>query len=753
MVLSIVAANAWCILQLIILGSFARTVRIRTVYAAVAVGLYLCVPLAVVLQSAWTGLFASLMGMSASQLVRIASYTVDPFVEELIKLLPLTLLVMVPTFRRQWSLTDFVLIAAATGAGFGLAEDLYRFGASADRAQGIAGGWALVFSEGYMLVPSIGKILTSWLPVGVAASGGATRLNVHLIWSAVGGLAVGLALLVRTNKARVIALGLFVYVALDHAGGNMSNLGDSWLAWLAWPIRTFSHLRWLMPIAALAAAWWFDQRRQGARDSDDLLLKAEQSASSPLQGILAATCTRLPWSLISVDRFVRMRRAFRTENAAASVYAAPLYAVVVHERDRVDRELAKLESDAPALLPPGWSLSHLRGAIRRPAVIIWLVVMTPSVLWFVVGGWPQTAALQAFMTQPIVWKLLFPISVLTQAWIAWRTVAGLKSWSRNRGASIGDDAAIVGLRAACGLGAVSLGAFSLARMLGGIAPGSSILASLHAQDAANSLTPGGGSMIAGSAGAFAPPPPSLDLPDTAGASAGSSSGSSAGTSNSNADGGRTSVARSGTNNTPPRAPEPPDQAAAARARADAAAADLAAAQQRRRDVQNALESSEIKQATDQRNDPAAAKAQADAVNEARAADKQADADVTAAQAKAEAAKAEADAQAEAARTAADQRAAAERKAADPLGVAAEEAAKAADLAEQRANNEFMKIDQYDSNNQVDPSGAANRRAANEAAILARQQADAAKAAADAAKAARDTLAAQTDSTGWKPDKP
>ena len=56
MVISIVVAYAWGVLQLITLGSFARTVRIRTVYAALAVGLYLVVPLTVVLQASWTGL-------------------------------------------------------------------------------------------------------------------------------------------------------------------------------------------------------------------------------------------------------------------------------------------------------------------------------------------------------------------------------------------------------------------------------------------------------------------------------------------------------------------------------------------------------------------------------------------------------------------------------------------------------------------------------------------------------------------------
>ncbi len=799
MILSIVAAHAWGVLQLIILASLARTVRIRTVYAAMAVGLYLVVPLTVVLQASWTGLLAPLLDMSAPELVRIASHTLDPFVEELMKLLPLTLLLLVPTFRRQWSFTDLVLIGAATGAGFGLAEDLYRFGGSAERAEGIAGGWALLFPQITLLVPSIGKTLTSWLPIGVAgAPSDVARLNVHLVWSAVGGLAVGLTVLSRTKLARLAALGLWVCISLDHAAGNITDIGDSWLAFLSWPLGALIHLRGWMPIAALAVAWWLDQQRQGVRDSLEPLLKAEQSASSRLKGTLGAAFSRLPWSLMSVDRFVRMRRAFCAERAAATAQAAPLSALIVNERDRVDGELAQLQADMPALWPPGWTLSSLRAALRRPAVIIWLVILTPSVLWFVVGGWPQTAGLQTFMTQPVVWKVLFPITVLAQAWISWRTIAGLRSWSQARAASIGDDAAVVGLRVACGIGAVSLGAFSLLRMLDGVAPGSSLLASLHAQGAANRLTPGGGSMLGNSAGAFAPPPPSLDLPDQAPSS---SSSSSSGNSNSNADGGSSSPSN---NKAPPPAPKTRDEAAAARARADAAAADLAAAQQRRHQAQRALESAEIKQASDAAKDPSVAAAQervraahdaadsadiaaADDFNDpwgekspgratadetreaardaeaqrdeaveaarqrldddaaaAKAAEKQANADVTAAEGKAELAKAHADAQTQSAQTAAAQRSAAQQRAADPTGAAADDAAKAAAEAQRRADEAF-----FDSQD----SDGTKYHEAVETAKQAKQQADAARSAADAAKTARETHAARSSSTGWKPDKP
>jgi hypothetical protein len=507
------------VLQLIVLASFARTVRMQTVYAALGAGLFLCAPATVALQLALTKIFALSMGMSVPEVVRIAGYTLDPFIEEFAKVLPLFLLLLVPLYRRQWSFTDLVLIGAATGSGFGLAEDLYRFGGSADHAQSMAGGWALVFSNDYLLVPGIGHIVTSWLPHGVAAHDTA-RLNEHLIWSSVAGLAVGLVVLARTTAARFTALGLFVCISLDHAAGNMSDVGDSWLAYLAWPLRALVHVRPLMPLAALGAAWWLDQKRYVTGVAIEPLLEAERSGTSRLRGILDAAFIRLPWSLIAVDRFARMRRAARTDHLTTQT--VPLHALVVNERDRVDIQLAKWRTTPPPLWPAGWSgpalRAALRAALRRPPVVLWLVIMTPPVLYFVIGGWPQTAGLQAFMIHPLVAKMLFPISVLAQAWILWRTIVGLRVRSRNAGASIGDEAALVGLRAACGIGAVSLGAFSLLRMLGGVAPGSSILASLHAQSAANRLTPGSGSMLADGAGALAPPPPATPDPATPDAS-------------------------------------------------------------------------------------------------------------------------------------------------------------------------------------------------------------------------------------------
>ncbi len=53
MIVALVFAHVWGVIQLVVLGSLTRTMRVRTVLMALAVGLYLCAPLSVLLQMAW----------------------------------------------------------------------------------------------------------------------------------------------------------------------------------------------------------------------------------------------------------------------------------------------------------------------------------------------------------------------------------------------------------------------------------------------------------------------------------------------------------------------------------------------------------------------------------------------------------------------------------------------------------------------------------------------------------------------------
>jgi hypothetical protein len=501
MILAIVFAELWAVCQLIVLGTFTRTVRVRTVFMALAVGLYACAPLALLLQVTWIRAAAWLSGTPAYQLVGVAAYTADPFIEEIVKVLPVAMLLTIPAIRRQWSITDCVLLGAACGAGFGLAEELYRFGTVSTSALFNArfGGWMLPGIAATPTVPSLSTTVTSWLPPGVLPNELLTlslnhypAINLHLAWSSVGGLAVGLMWLRRERVSRIAGAILLLYVAIDHALNN------------AQVSTGFSLLRnslAVMPVVALGIGWWFDRRSQSA--SDEPLLAAEQAASWRLLGTLQVAVSRLPGSLSRLYGFVRIRRANNSALAAGHGDPEGLRAAVVDARDRLERDL--VEPQSPPWLPIGWTRSNVFAALRRPAVILWLVLMTPSFLWFVVGGWPQTAAVQTMMAGPIAWKAVLVLSVVAQAWLAWQVIIAVRAWPTVLRLPIGDDAAMFGLRMACGVGAVTLGAFALMRGIGGLSPERSLFR-FHVLEAFDTATALAALQLANAAAAGAPPP-------------------------------------------------------------------------------------------------------------------------------------------------------------------------------------------------------------------------------------------------------
>ena len=380
MILAIVFAHVYGVVQLIVLGSLARTVRMRTVFAAFAVGLYACAPLTALIQVGWTRPAAWLFGTSITSMVGVASYTLDPFMEEILKVVPLALLLTIPVIRRQWSLTDCVLVGAATGAGFGLAEQLFRFSDAAVGAQAVRDGWASVRNGGAVLwVPGYLTSLTSWLPDGISTLREGIRLSAHVAWSAAGGLAVGLIVLNRKREAWIAGVGMVLWVGLDHAANNAASIHKTSLSYL----NFLESLRGLLPIAVLAAAWWLDRPRQRNTDPT-LLLAVERASESPMRAMFQAAISRPPWSVLWIDRFARRRRACNTVRLVAPQESAELFAMVVKDRATVDRDLG--QSGPLSWLPPDWTPNGLRETVRRPAVMVWLVLMAPSVLWFVVGG-------------------------------------------------------------------------------------------------------------------------------------------------------------------------------------------------------------------------------------------------------------------------------------------------------------------------------------------------------------------------------
>ncbi|GAA3572033.1 hypothetical protein GCM10022419_061130 [Nonomuraea rosea] len=121
-------ATACGVLQLAALGSATRTVRLGTLALAVGSGLYGCAMIAVLLQFVYTRSLSALTGRGLNDIVTIAGYTVDPVLEELVKITPLVVIGCRSRARVQWRLTDHLLVGSALGAGFGLMEALLYYG-------------------------------------------------------------------------------------------------------------------------------------------------------------------------------------------------------------------------------------------------------------------------------------------------------------------------------------------------------------------------------------------------------------------------------------------------------------------------------------------------------------------------------------------------------------------------------------------------------------------------------------------------
>jgi RsiW-degrading membrane proteinase PrsW (M82 family) len=131
---------------------------------------------------------------------------VVPPMEELFKIAPV--LFVLWRWRRSttWTLgvTDVMLLAAASGVGFGMVEDAF-----------------IRHNRGW-------PAHIDWLPLTEITGG---RLIVgHGIWTALAGITLGLALLLRSRRELAIGLGAsgFLWSTLDHIANNFGvNQGEA----------------------------------------------------------------------------------------------------------------------------------------------------------------------------------------------------------------------------------------------------------------------------------------------------------------------------------------------------------------------------------------------------------------------------------------------------------------------------------------------------------------------------------------------
>ncbi|MYX61429.1 PrsW family intramembrane metalloprotease [Streptomyces sp. SID8382] len=315
MALLMVAASVYAVVQLLVLSSPTRSVRMSTVLLAIAVGVYGAGVAAGLLELAYTRGVAEATGESLAEVVKTASYTVDPVIEELMKLAPLLLVAWNVRIRRQWGLTDYVVLGAALGAGFGLLEAVARYGLDADRAIAHpAGGWAVPDSLRAPYIPGVEQVFSAWFPApqGALALGDRSPVaatSPHLVYTALAALGVGVLLRGRgwTRVLGVLPLAATsgLHMLTNYAAAHPMDRDA------AERVDTFEGMLWAVPLVCLAVAMAVDLRRlwRGKAVAPGVLLRAERAGRTGLSALVSYGSWCVPWSTLIALRFARLRRS------------------------------------------------------------------------------------------------------------------------------------------------------------------------------------------------------------------------------------------------------------------------------------------------------------------------------------------------------------------------------------------------------------------------------------------------------------
>ncbi len=489
MALLMVVATLYGVLQLVVLSSPARSVRLPTVLLAVVTGVYGSGVLAALLEFVYTRCAAGVTGQPMAVVVTTAGYSVDPVIEELAKVVPLLVLGASRRIRAQWGLTDFAVLGAGLGAGFGLLEPLARYAQDAHRA--IAqpgGGWTIPVSLYPPYVPGVSQVFGSWLPapagtfestVGVIS----VDTNAHLVWSMAAGLAVGLLLRVRGWR-RSLALVPFAaaaahhildnYTAL-HAYGPAESVVEPLDAWL-----------WVAPLVVLAFAMACDIARvRGARRTMPETLLAAEREGRPAAAVLAAYASWcVPWTVLIALRFVRIRRCLAyASTVSGPAELEPLRRQVGFVAERID---ASDREDA-------WQGLEVRRALQgvRPRVSAarcWLTIASwalavPSLVLLGVGTFPSTAGIESFLGSGAGPSVFTGLGMAGLVLVGSRLVMLLADGDTLREIPFAEALAVVRWRICIALGSAVAGVLLFCRSVDGAGPAGMLVSNFHLLDA------------------------------------------------------------------------------------------------------------------------------------------------------------------------------------------------------------------------------------------------------------------------------
>lgn len=476
-----VAASLWCVLQLLLVSWPARTVGWPTVLLAFGVGAYGCGVFSVLIEAVVTRQLAAADETSMRTVMDTAMWTTAPAAEELLKIVPLALAAWALRGRVQWGLTDFVVLGAAVGVGFGLLESVLQFAFAPDvRVRPIesAGGWSVatrLFEAPF--VSGFPELLGHWFPaaVGTLELGSATAtvpVDNHVAWSALGGLAVGLVVCGHRWWVRAAGLlPLLAAVGLHTAVNYIAALPNAHGTPREWYDRIVASGLWLVLGCLVAAVVWdVRTRRAGRARETGVLLRAEREGGGSGAALLNYALLRAPWTALIALRYARRRRALfhvTTQPRARPEHIAAL-------RDELASLTAELDATSTAEAWRGtsvreaWRRVRARGAGRLPwwekaVLVLGLALLIPSAVLAAAFALEGTEGLEEYFTEGAGWRILVGCGLAALLLVAFRLVMTWRSLRLVRALPAAEPHAAALLRVGLVAGSLCAGALLLLR--------------------------------------------------------------------------------------------------------------------------------------------------------------------------------------------------------------------------------------------------------------------------------------------------
>lgn len=470
------AAAIYGVLQLALLASPVRSLKLSTVLITVAVGVYGSGVMAVLIEYVYARAAVSHPGQSLTEAMGSGSYTLVPVVEELAQIAPLVLAGVNLKIRSQLGYADFVILGAATGAGLGLLEVLLSHMLDAQRAFPLpgGGGWMLSggigsIGKGSPYIPDWSTVLSTWLPNSLGTldfsfTETSLGINLHLVWGAVDGLGVALLLRARGWR-RLLGLLPLVYAIGHHALFNYTGGGSGGPGWAKTLFKFPDAVLDWAPLVCLVLAVGLDYAaiRRGRGAMPAILLDAEREGRTGLTALGGFAAWRVPWSLLIAVRFARMRRSLCY--AAGRVPPDRLESLHTAVADTAARMNASNHQGA-------WETARVRSLLksahrqrswrrRWPLVVIPLILMMPSLLFLGVGSFTSTKGLQEWFTTGNGPRILLWFGIAALAWTVLQLVLLLRAWRKARQQPLAEIVALIRLRVWAAAGSIPAGGLLL----------------------------------------------------------------------------------------------------------------------------------------------------------------------------------------------------------------------------------------------------------------------------------------------------